>query len=42
MKELREKLGGQVLNFDPEKLSIPNLPEANKFLQTEYRIGWSL
>jgi predicted dehydrogenase len=41
-KELREKLSGQVLNFDPEKLTIPNLPEANKFLHYEYRTGWSL
>jgi hypothetical protein len=41
-KELREKLSGQVLTFDPEKLTIPNMPEANKFLQNEYRKGWSL
>lgn len=41
-KELREKLSGQVLTFDPEKLTIPNLPEANKFLHKEYRKGWSL
>lgn len=41
-KELREKLGGQVLTFEPESLSIPNMPEANKFIRTEYRQGWSL
>lgn len=41
-KELRDKLGGQVLTFDPEKLTIPNMPEANKFLHNEYREGWSL
>ncbi len=41
-KELREKLSGQVLTFDPEKIAIPDLPEAEKFLRTEYRKGWSL
>ena len=41
-KELREKLSSQVLEFDPEKLSFPNLPEADKFLHYEYREGWSL
>lgn len=40
-KELRDKLGGQVLTFDPENLTIPNMPEANKFLHNEYREGWS-
>lgn len=41
-KELREKLSGQVLTFDPEKPGFPNLPEADKFLHYEYRNGWSL
>lgn len=41
-KELREKLGGQVLTFDPKKPGFPNLPEADKFLHYEYRNGWSL
>jgi hypothetical protein len=41
-KVLREKLSGMVLNFDPENLSITNLPEANTFLHYEYRTGWSL
>jgi predicted dehydrogenase len=41
-KELREKLGGQVLTFDPEGPTITNMPEANKFLHVEYRKGWSL
>ena len=40
--ELREKLSSQPLVFDPEKLSFPNLPEADKFLHYEYREGWSL
>ena len=41
-KELREKLSSQILEFDPEKLCFPNLPEADKFLHYEYREGWSL
>lgn len=40
--ELREKLSFQSLQFDPEKLTFPNLPEADKFLHYEYRAGWSL
>ena len=40
--ELREKLNGQVLNYDAEKGIFSNLPEANDFLHTEYRNGWSL
>lgn len=40
-RELRDILGGQVLTFDPVNLSI-NLPEANKFIQNEYREGWVL
>jgi predicted dehydrogenase len=40
--ELKEKLSGQGLNWDPEKFSFTNLPEADKFLHTEYRKGWSL
>jgi len=31
-----------VLEWDPEKFSFPNLPEADRFLKTEYRKGWSL
>lgn len=41
-KELREKLTGQPLYFDPEKPGFPNLPEADLFLHYEYRNGWSL
>ncbi len=40
--ELREKMSFQSLQFDPEKLSFPNLPEADQFLHYEYRAGWSL
>ena len=40
--ELKEKLSSQVLEWDPEKFSFPNLPEADKFLHNEYRTGWTL
>jgi predicted dehydrogenase len=41
-RELKEKLSGQLLEWDAEKFSFTNLPEANRFLHTEYRKGWSL
>jgi predicted dehydrogenase len=41
-RELKEKLSGQVLNWDSEKFSFTNLPEADKFLRCEYREGWNL
>jgi predicted dehydrogenase len=40
--ELKEKLSGQILEWDAEKFSFTNLPEADRFLQTQYREGWSL
>lgn len=40
--ELKEKLSGQILEWDPEKFIFPNLPEADKFLHNEYRKGWNL
>lgn len=40
--ELREKMSFQSLNFDPEKLTFPNMPEADQFLHYEYREGWKL
>jgi hypothetical protein len=40
-RELRDLLSGQVLKFDPEKLTV-NIPEANKFIHYDYRPGWSL
>ena len=40
--DLKEKLSGQSLLWDPEKFGFPNFPEADKFLKTEYRSGWSL
>jgi hypothetical protein len=40
--ELREKMSYQSLNFDPETLSFPNMPEADQFLHYEYRSGWTL
>jgi hypothetical protein len=40
--EIREKLSFQSLAFDSEKLSFPNMPEADKFIHREYREGWKL
>ncbi|MCC5905813.1 MAG: Gfo/Idh/MocA family oxidoreductase [Balneolaceae bacterium] len=40
--ELRAELGTQVLKFNPETLSFPNLPEADQFAHYEYRDGWKL
>jgi predicted dehydrogenase len=40
--ELKEKLSGQSLLWNPEKFSFTNLTEADKYLHTEYRKGWSL
>ncbi len=31
-----------VLQWDAEKMEFPNFPEANRYLHTEYRAGWSL
>jgi len=41
-RELKEILTGRLLKFDPERFSFPNIPEADKFLHTQYREGWSL
>jgi hypothetical protein len=40
--ELREKLSFESLNFDPENLSFPNMPEADQFIHKKYREGWTL
>jgi len=40
--ELREQLTKQVLEWDPQKLEITNLPEANRFIHRGYREGWTL
>jgi len=40
--ELKEKLGGTILKWDPDKYSFINLPEADQFLHCEYRQGWNL
>ncbi len=40
--EMREPLTKQVLQWNPEKLEIVNLPEANRFIRREYREGWTL
>jgi hypothetical protein len=31
-----------VLEWDGEKMEFTNLPEANKFVHKDYRMGWSL
>jgi hypothetical protein len=41
-KELKEALSGKSLRFDPEKFGFPDMPEADKYLHTIYREGWSL
>ena len=33
---------GQKLQWDPENLKFPNCPEAEQYLQREYREGWTL
>ena len=33
---------GKKVEYDPEKMEITNLPEANKYLYREYRKGWEL
>ncbi len=40
--ELREKLSYRTLDFDPENLSFPDMPEAEQFLHYQYREGWKL
>jgi predicted dehydrogenase len=40
--EVKEKLGGEVMLWDPDKFSFTNMPEADKFLHCEYRKGWTL
>ncbi len=40
--ELRKQMARHKLQWDPEAFKITNLPEANQFLHTEYRQGWSL
>jgi hypothetical protein len=40
--ELREQLSKQILTYDAGQEKFSNLPEANNFLHTQYREGWSL
>ncbi|HZO84770.1 MAG TPA: Gfo/Idh/MocA family oxidoreductase [Verrucomicrobiae bacterium] len=40
--QVREKLLKQKLLWDSANFRITNLPEANQFLQREYRAGWQL
>ncbi len=38
----KEKLVHVPLSWDSEKFTITNMPEANKYLHTQYRKGWTL
>ncbi len=40
--QLREDLTLARLMWDSEQLKFTNLEDANKFIRTEYRAGWSL
>ena len=40
--EIKEKLTNKSLLWDGPALKFTNMPEANKYLHTEYREGWSL
>jgi len=40
--EIKEKLGGEVMTWDPVKYSFTNMSEADQFLHCEYREGWIL
>ena len=40
--ELKEKMDRHALQWDPQAFEFTNLPEANRFLHTEYRSGWTL
>ena len=39
---IRMKDENKILEWDPVKMEITNHPDANKFLQMEYREGWKL
>ena len=36
------RMGGEELHWDPVTMKIPNNPEAEQYLQYQYREGWSL
>lgn len=40
--EVKQKLGGEVMLWDPDKYGFSNMPEADQYLHCEYRNGWSL
>ena len=40
--EMKEKLGGEVMKWDPDRFSFDGVPEADAFLHCRYREGWSL
>ncbi len=33
---------GEPIEYDPKTMKVTNLPEANRFVEREYRTGWSL
>jgi predicted dehydrogenase len=39
---IRMKGSNQILEWDPDKMEITNLPEANAFMRMPYREGWAL
>ena len=39
---LRVQAARTVLEWDPIDMKFPNLPEADKFIQMDYRPGWAL
>jgi predicted dehydrogenase len=36
------RMQGEVLDWDPAQMKIPNTPEAEEYLRYDYRKGWSL
>jgi predicted dehydrogenase len=40
--EMKEQVSRHKLLWNPETFKITNLPDANQFLHTEYRKGWTL
>ena len=40
--ELKERMNRTKLMWDGENMKITNIPDANQFLQREYRKGWTL
>ena len=41
MGNIAKRVDGRIV-WDAENLKITNLPDANRFVRTEYRKGWEL